>query len=127
MLVSSNFFVFDTTFTGGIFVAGGRFSNSTLDDIFVGTGAGTKATVAVAFGTGGLYYLNPFGNFQGGVTVGISSSSATSGGTNYLMAAAGPGGGPQVNLYNNSFGLVDSFFALNPEMRLGVLANTTIL
>jgi len=128
-----NFFVFDTTFTGGIFVAGGRFSNGTnssgqiLDDIFVGTGTGTKATVAVAFGTGGFYYLNPFGNFQGGVTVGISSSSATSGGTNYLMAAAGPGGGPQVNIYNNSFGLVDSFFALNPEMTLGVFANTTIL
>jgi len=128
-----NFFVFDTTFTGGIFVAGGRFSNGTnssgqiLDEIFVGTGAGTKATVAVAFGTGGFYYLNPFGNFQGGVTVGISSSSATLGGTNYLMAAAGPGGGPQVNIYDNSFGLVDSFFALNPEMRLGVFANTTIL
>ena len=128
-----NFFVFDTTFTGGIFVAGGRFSNGTnssgqpLDDIFVGTGPGTKASVAVAFGTGGFYYLAPFGNFQGGARVGIASTSPTAGGTNYLVAAAGPGGGPQVNVYNNSFGVVDSFFAINPAMTLGVFANTNIL
>lgn len=143
-----NFFVFDVTFTGGIYVAGGQFSDTTLDDIFVGTGAGTKATVAVAFGTGGFFYLNPFGNFQGGVRVGISSSSAISAssgggggfggggstaatgtGVNYLMAAAGPGGGPQVNLYGytNSINQVDQFFALNPEVTVGVFANTTIL
>jgi hypothetical protein len=128
-----NFFVFDTTFTGGIFVAGGRFSNGTnssgqiLDDIFVGTGPGTKASVAVAFGTGGFYYLTPFGNFQGGARVGVSSSSTGANGINYLMAAAGPGGGPQVNIYNNSFALLDSFFALSPSMTLGVYANTNTL
>ena len=134
-----NFFAFDSTFTGGIFVAGGRFSNGTnsngqiLDDIFVGTGSGTKATVAIAFGTGGFYYLNPFGNFQGGVRVGIASTSPTPGGTNYLMAAAGPGGGPQVNTYAYSsttpytINQVDQFFALNPNVTVGVFANTTIL
>ena len=135
-----NFFVFDTTFTGGIFVAGGRFSNGTnssgqiLDDIFVGTGPGTQAQVAVAFGTGGFYYLNPFGNFQGGARVGISSSSGSldTPGINYLMVAAGPGGGPQVNLYQyaqspGSINKIDQFFALNPEITLGVFANTTIL
>jgi hypothetical protein len=94
-----NFFAFDTLFTGGIYVAGGRFTNSTYDDIFVGTGPGTKATVAVAFGapSGGIHYLNPFG------------------------------GGPVVNLYDTNFGQVDSFFVLNPNVTLGVFANTTIL
>lgn len=126
-VVIQNFFAFDTLFTGGIYVAGGRFSNSTFDDIFVGTGPGTKATVAVAFGTGGIHYLNPFGNFTGGVRVGISSSTIKGTTPNYLMAAAGPGGGPQVNLYNSNFGLVDSFFATNPNVTLGVFANATIL
>ncbi len=126
-VVIQNFFAFDTLFTGGIYVAGGRFSNSTFDDIFVGTGPGTKATVAVAFGTGGIHYLNPFGNFNGGVRVGISSSSIKGTTPNYLMAAAGPGGGPQVNLYNTNFGLVDSFFATNPNVTFGLFANSTIL
>ena len=128
-IVIQNFFVFDTTFTGGIYVAGGSFTNSTYDDIFVGTGPGTKATVAVAFGapSGGIYYLNPFGNFTGGVRVGISSSTLAGTTPNYLMAAAGPGGGPQVNLYNTNFALVDSLFVLNPNVTLGVFANTTIL
>jgi hypothetical protein len=124
-----NFFAFDTLFTGGIYVAGGRFTNSTYDDIFVGTGPGTKATVAVAFGapSGGIHYLNPFGNFTGGVRVGIASSTLTGTTPNYLMAAAGPGGGPVVNLYDTNFGQVDSFFALNPNVTLGIFANTTIL
>ena len=126
-IVIQNFFAFDTLFTGGIYVAGGRFTNSTYDDIFVGTGSGTKATVAVAFGTGGIHYLNPFGNFTGGVRVGISSSSIKGTTPNYLMAAAGPGGGPQVNLYNTNFNQVDSFFATNPNVTFGLFANSTIL
>jgi len=126
-VVIQNFFAFDTLFTGGIYVAGGRFTNSTYDDIFVGTGPGTKATVAVAFGTGGIHYLNPFGNFNGGVRVGISSSTIKGTTPNYLMAAAGPGGGPQVNLYNSNFNQVDSFFATNPNVTLGLFANSTIL
>jgi len=128
-VVIQNFFAFDTLFTGGIYVAGGSFTNSTYDDIFVGTGPGTKATVAVAFGasSGGIHYLNPFGNFTGGVRVGISSSTQAGTTPNYLMAAAGPGGGPQVNLYNTNFTLVDSLFVLNPNVTLGVFANTTIL
>lgn len=128
-VVIQNFFAFDTSFTGGIYVAGGSFTNSTYDDIFVGTGPGTKATVAVAFGapSGGIHYLNPFGNFTGGVRVGIASSTLAGTTPNYLMAAAGPGGGPLVNLYNTSFAEVDSFFVLNPNVTLGVFANTTIL
>ncbi|MEI7852464.1 MAG: hypothetical protein WCJ06_02035 [Planctomycetota bacterium] len=126
-VVIQNFFAFDTLFTGGIYVAGGRFTNSTYDDIFVGTGPGTKATVAVAFGTGGIHYLNPFGNFNGGVRVGISSSTIKGTTPNYLMAAAGPGGGPQVSLYNSNFNQVDSFFATNPNVTLGLFANSTIL
>ena len=128
-VVIQNFFAFDTSFTGGIYVAGGRFTNSTYDDIFVGTGPGTRATVAVAFGapSGGIHYLNPFGNFTGGVRVGISSSTLAGTTPNYLLAAAGPGGGPQVNLYDTNFGLVDSFFATNPNVKFGLFANSTIL
>ncbi|NBS89552.1 hypothetical protein EBS67_06060 [bacterium] len=128
-VIIQNFFAFDTLFTGGIYVAGGRFTNSTYDDIFVGTGPGTKATVAVAFGapSGGIHYLNPFGNFTGGVRVGISSTTLAGTTPNYLMAAAGPGGGPQVNLYDTNFNQVDSLFALNPNVTVGVFANTTIL
>ena len=83
----------------------------------------------MAFGapSGGFHYLNPFGNFTGGVRVGISSSTLAGTTPNYLMAAAGPGGGPQVNLYNTNFSLVDSLFVLNPNVTVGVFANTTIL
>ena len=128
-IVFQNFFAFDPLFTGGIYVAGGSFTtnSSNYDDIFVGTGPGTKATVAVAFGTGGFYYLNPFGNFTGGVRVGISSSTIKGSTPNYLMAAAGPGGGPQVNLYDTNFAEVDRFFATNPNVTLGLFANSTIL
>ena len=128
-VVIQNFFAFDTLFTGGIYVAGGSFTNSTYDDIFVGTGPGTKATVAVAFGapSGGIHYLNPFGNFTGGVRVGIASSTLRGTTPNYLMAAAGPGGGPLVNLYDTNFNEVDSFFVTNPTVNFGLFANSTIL
>ena len=128
-VVIQNFFAFDTLFTGGIYVAGGSFTPNSFnyDDIFVGTGPGTKATVAVAFGTGGIHYLNPFGNFTGGARVGIASGNINGTTPNYLMAVAGPGGAPRVNLYDTNFTPVDSFFVLNPNVTLGVFANTTIL
>ncbi|MSR31086.1 MAG: hypothetical protein EXR99_06210 [Gemmataceae bacterium] len=130
-----SFFAFDTTFRGGVFVAAGYFTQMPsatpapntpppLADIFVGSGAGMQATVAVAFGTGGYYFLTPFGAFTGGARVGIARNSADS--AHFLLAAAGPMGGPVVNLFNSNFTLVDAFFALNPEVATGLNANTTL-
>lgn len=59
--------------------------------------------------------------------MGIASSTLRGTTPNYLMAAAGPGGGPLVNLYDTNFNEVDSFFVTNPTVNFGLFANSTIL
>ena len=43
-----------------------------------------------------------------------------------LVTLLGPGGGPQVSIFNGNLNLVDAFFAFPQNFTGGVLASTTV-
>ncbi|RLS73609.1 MAG: hypothetical protein DWI01_02720 [Planctomycetota bacterium] len=119
-----NFFAFATNITTGIFVAAGYVDSDDTADIIAGTGFGTPSQVAAFFSTGARPTAMPFvPGFIGGARVGVALNSL---GQEVFAVAAGPGGGPQVNIFNSSLATVDSFFAINPLFNGGLYLNTTL-
>ena len=119
-----NFFAFAANITTGIFVAAGYVDSDATADIIAGTGFGTPTQVAAFFSSGARPTAIPFGpSFIGGARVGIALNSL---GQEVFAAAAGPGGGPQVNIFNNSLATVDSFIAINSLFSGGLYLNTTL-
>lgn len=125
-----SFFAFDPTFLCGVFVGSGDLDGDGLADIYTGTGSGPTGAVGIFFGDGATSRLEPFGSaFTGGVRVG-AALGALNNITNtyppYLLVAAGPGGGPQVSLFDSNLNIVDAFFAFQENFTGGVLASTTV-
>jgi uncharacterized protein (TIGR03118 family) len=123
-----DFMAFDPNFTGGIYVAAGEFNGDTKADIVVGADAGGGPEVAVFSGAdghqiGGFFPYDP--NFHGGVRV--ATGDVNGDGHDDIITAAGPGGGPHVQVFdgstivNNGNPIVlDSFFAFDPNFTGGV-------
>ena len=125
-----SFFAFDPTYLCGVFVGSGDLDGDSLADIYTGTGSGPIGSVGIYFGNGAVSRLEPFGSgFTGGVRVGAALGALNSN-TNtyppYLLTAAGPGGGPQVSLFDSNLNIVDAFFAFQENFTGGVLASTTV-
>jgi len=119
-----NFFAFSTGITSGIFIAAGYVDSDGTADIIAGTGFGTTTQVAAFFSTGDRPTALPFTNvFIGGARVGVVVNSL---GQEAFAAAAGPGGGPQVNIFNSSLATIDSYIAINPLFNGGLFMNTTL-
>lgn len=119
-----NFFAFNTGITSGIFIAAGYVDSDGTADIIAGTGFGTTTQVAAFFSTGSRPTAVPFTNFFiGGARVGVVVNSL---GQEAFAAAAGPGGGPQVNIFNNSLATVESYIVINPLFSGGLFMNTTL-
>jgi len=70
--------------------------------------------------TGGeRYRLDPFNGFAGGTRIALGD--VTGDGVQDIVAAAGPGAGPRVVVYDGNTGqMVQSFFAFDPGFRGGV-------
>jgi hypothetical protein len=119
-----NFFAFSTGITSGIFIAAGYVDSDGTADIIAGTGFGTTTQVAAFFSTGARPTALPFSNaFIGGARVGMVVNSS---GQEAFAAAAGPGGGPQVNIFNDSLATIDSYIVINPLFSGGLFMNTTL-
>ena len=119
-----NFFAFSTGITSGIFIAAGYVDSDGTADIIAGTGFGTTTQVAAFFSTGARPTALPFTNvFIGGARVGVVVNSL---GQEAFAAAAGPGGGPQVNIFNSFLATIDSYIAINPLFNGGLFMNTTL-
>lgn len=86
----------------------------------LGAGPGAPARVTVLNPqNGGSFQLAPFGAFAGGVRV--ATGDITGDGIDDIAAAAGPGGGPAVALYNGATGAeLGRFFAFDPRYTGGV-------
>ncbi|MEI7852465.1 MAG: VCBS repeat-containing protein [Planctomycetota bacterium] len=119
-----NFFAFNSSITSGVFVAAGYVDSDAIADIIAGTGFGTPTQVAAFFSTGANPTAIPFvPNFVGGARVGVAINSS---GKQVFAAAAGPGGAPQVNIFNNSLDTTNAFIAIDSLFSGGLFLNTSI-
>jgi hypothetical protein len=97
------FMAYETTFTGGIYVAAGDVDGDGRDDIITGTGVGGGPFVKVFSGVDGHFIKGFFAygdKFRGGVTVAAGDWNGD--GIADIATGAGPGGGPHAEVFNGA-------------------------
>lgn len=122
--VLASFFVFESSFTGGVQTAVADVNNDGISDLIVGAGPGGGPRVIVYNGatnfTTTLFDFFAFSSsFTGGVDVAGGDFNAD--GFADIVVGAGPGGGPQVNIFDGRTGnVLTQFFAYDQSFRGGV-------
>jgi FtsP/CotA-like multicopper oxidase with cupredoxin domain len=122
--VLATFFAFEEDFTGGVQTAVADVNNDGISDVIVGAGAGGGPRVQVFDGatnfTTTLFDFFAFSTaFSGGVSVAGGDFNAD--GFADIVVGAGPGGGPQVNIFDGQTGnILTQFFAYDQSFRGGV-------
>ena len=120
----TSFFAFEEDFTGGVQTAVADVNNDGISDVIVGAGAGGGPRVIVYDGatnfTTQLFDFFAFSTeFSGGVDVAAGDFNAD--GFADIVVGAGPGGGPQVNIFDGQTGnVLTQFFAYDQSFRGGV-------
>jgi len=116
----SAFEAYPSQFTGGVYVATGNVDGVPGEEIITGAGAGGGPQVRVfrLDGTpiGGFFAFDP--RFPGGVRV--AAADVDGDGIDEIVAAAGPGGGPQVRVFRLDGTPVFQFMAYAEAFRGGV-------
>jgi hypothetical protein len=116
------FYAFPSVFTGGVRVAATDINGDGRADIITAAGKGGGPQVTVYDGASGailtsFYALAP--SFRGGIN--IAAGDVNGDGRADIIAGAGPGGGPQVTVFDGrSLQLLQSFYAMNPTFTGGV-------
>ena len=109
-------------FTGSINVASGDFDNDGVADIFAAAGPGGGPAIAIINSQTGEVMKSFFAfdpEFIGGVSVAVQDTN----GDNILdiIASAGPGGGPEVRIFDGaSLNVLRAFYAYDQSFRGGV-------
>lgn len=108
----SSFLAYDTAFLGGVFVAAGDVDGDGRAEIVTGAGAGGGPDVKVFSGATGAetrsIRVYP-AEFQGGVRVAVADVNDDN--LSDIVAAAGPGGGTLIRVFDGPSGIeVRSFF-----------------
>ena len=122
--ILNTFFAFEEGFTGGVQTAVADVNNDGISDVIVGAGPGGGPRVQVFNGatnfTTTLFDFFAFSTaFSGGVSVAGGDFNAD--GFADIVVGAGPGGGPQVNIFDGQTGnLLTQFFAYDQSFRGGV-------
>jgi hypothetical protein len=115
-------YAFAPNFTGGVFVAGGDVTGDGVQDVITAADAGGGPHVAVWDGrTGALVrQWDAFAsNFRGGVRV--AAVDVNGDGAADIVTAAGPGGGPHVEVWDGKTGaLLRQWYAYAANFRGGV-------
>lgn len=117
-----SFLAFDTSFRGGVYVGAGDVDGDGRADIVAGAGPGGGPHVKVFSGADGKL-LRSFDAFAAGFTGGVrvAAGDVDGDGRADVIAAAGPGGGPQIEVFDGVQGnLVRSFLAFAPTFTGGV-------
>jgi hypothetical protein len=121
-----SFFAFNPIFGGGVYVAAGDLNGDGHADVIVSADQGGGPQVNVYNGADGsllyaFFAYNPA--FIGGTRVALGDLNGN--GQLDLVVGAGPGGGPQVNVYRGSDGAFQrAFFAFDPNFTQGVFVAT---
>ncbi|MFL5331530.1 MAG: beta strand repeat-containing protein [Gemmataceae bacterium] len=116
------FFAYDASFFGGVYVALGDVNNDGTLDIITGADAGGGPHVKV-FDAVSRSEIRSFfaysAAFSGGVRV--ASGDVDNDGFDDIITGAGPGGGPHVIAYSGKTGaILQSFFAYGSDFHGGV-------
>jgi FtsP/CotA-like multicopper oxidase with cupredoxin domain len=120
----TSFFAFEEDFTGGVQTAVADVNNDGISDVIVGAGEGGGPRVIVYDGstnfTTQLFDFFAFSTeFSGGVDVAAGDFNAD--GFADIVVGAGPGGGPQVSIFDGQTGnVLTQFFAYDQSFRGGV-------
>ena len=122
--VLASFFAFESSFTGGVQTAVADVNYDGISDVIVGAGPGGGPRVIVYNGatnfTTTLFDFFAFSSsFTGGVDVAGGDFNAD--GFADIVVGAGPGGGPQVNIFDGRTGnVLTQFYAYDQSFRGGV-------
>lgn len=120
--VINDFFAFETSFTGGVYVSAGNVGGGAVDKIVVGAGSGGAPFVRLFDQNGAMLqsFLAYASTFTGGVRVatGLTSSTATSAD---IITGPGIGATPNVRSYNSQGQLAQlNFFAFSQAFSGGI-------
>jgi hypothetical protein len=123
----ADFFAYGLGFTGGVNVAAGDLNGDGKDEIVTGAGAGGGPEVSV-FNGGDATLLAAFFAFDpvflGGVRVAMTD--VTQDGHQDIVAAAGPGGGPDLREFNGAtLAQITSFFTFETTFQGGLHVGAT--
>ncbi len=118
-----SFMAFNSDFRGGINVAVGDLSGNGQEDIVVGAGTGGGPVIQVYSGPGFTTMTASFfaysSTFRGGVNVAVADVNNS--GHADIIAGAGNGGGPQVEVFDGkTHAVINSFFAYGSAEQGGV-------
>lgn len=118
------FYALPLNFHGGVTVAAGDLNGDGESEIIVGAGAGALPEVAVFHSDGSLmraFYAYSL-DFRGGVEVSAGAYPINSELHRAIITGAGPGGGPQINIFDGvTFDLLSAFYIGDPKYRGGVI------
>jgi autotransporter-associated beta strand protein len=119
-----SFFAYGAGFTGGVYVAVGDVNGDGAADIICGADRGGGPNVTVFSGRDGSMLLSFFpyaAGFTGGVRV--AAGAVTGAGPADIITGAGPGGGPNVTVYQYANGQaqpLQSYFAFGSGFTAGI-------
>jgi len=118
--MKNGFMAYDKNFRGGVNVAAGDIDNDGLVEIITGAGPGGGPQVRVFDNKGQakLSFMAYDKNFKGGVNV--AAGDIDNDGLVEIITGAGPGGGPQVRVFDNKGQAKFSFFAFDKSYRKGI-------